>query len=151
MHSAAEITVSHRLRVRYGETDQMGVVYHANYIIWFHDARDALLREAGVNLAGIERDGYRFPIVDVSCSYLHSARYGDEVVVRAHLLRENVARMRFRFEVQQARSLRLLATGASVSVMTDANGKLLLRTPANLDRLLAELAAKQHNKNELKV
>jgi acyl-CoA thioester hydrolase len=149
MLSAVEITASHPLRVRYAETDQMGVVYHANYIVWFHEARDALLREAGVNLAGIEREGYRFPIIDVSCQYLHSARYGDEVVVRAHLLRENVARMRFRFEVQHMRSLRLLATGASVSVMTDANGKLLLRAPQSLDRLFAELAARQHNKMEL--
>ncbi|WP_310452591.1 thioesterase family protein [Sulfuritalea sp.] len=151
MHSTVEIMVSHRLRVRYAETDQMGVVYHANYIIWFHEARDALLREAGINLAAIESEGYRFPIIDASCRYLHSARYGDEVVVRARLLREKVARMRFRFEVRHARSLLLLATGASVSVMTNASGKLLLRTPPNLDRLLKELAAKQHNKNELEV
>ncbi len=151
MHKATEISASHRLRVRYGETDQMGVVYHANYIVWFHEARDALLREAGLDLAAFEREGLRFPIIDASCRYLHSARYGDEMVVTAHLLRENVARMRFRFEVRTARSPRLIATGATVSVITDANGKLLLRTPAGLERRLGELAARQNNNKQMEV
>lgn len=151
MREAREIHASHRLRVRYGETDQMGVVYHANYIVWFHEARDALLRQAGIDLAAIEKEGLRFPIIDASCRYLHPARYGDEMVVTAHLLRENVARMQFRFEVRTARSPRLIATGATVSVITDVNGKLRLRTPAVLERLLGELAARQHNNKQVEV
>lgn len=146
MPSPVEVSAAHRLRVRYSETDQMGVVYHANYIIWFHEARDALFREAGIDLAAIEDAGYRFPIVDTSCRYMHSARYGDEVIVHAHLLRETVARLRFRFEVFHARSLRLLASGTSVSVVTDTKGKLLLRTPASIGHLLDVLVSKQRTR-----
>lgn len=152
MHSTAatsDISVSHRIRVRYAETDQMGVVYHANYIVWFHEARDALLREAGVHLEAIEREGYRFPVIDASCRYLRSARYGDEVIVHACLKHENVARMCFHYEVSHARTLRLLAVGKTVSVMTDVRGRLLVRMPESLDRLIMALAERQRIKNEL--
>lgn len=129
-----ELSGSHILRVRYCETDQMGVVYHANYLVWFHEARDALLAKLGLDLAGLERGGYRFPVVDVGCRYLRSARFGDEVLVFAHLARERVARMRFRFEVRHARTKHLLATGHSVSVVTDHAGKLLVRLPNDIQK-----------------
>ncbi|MHB1123202.1 MAG: acyl-CoA thioesterase [Ramlibacter sp.] len=148
MASPKEILVTHPLRVRYGETDQMGVVYHANYFVWFDDARDALLREAGIRLDALESAGYRFPVVEASCRYLRSARYGEEVLVRAHLQPEKVARMRFRFEVHGAAGLRLLATGTSLSVLTDAHGKLLLRAPPAMDQALAALLAKQRGPTE---
>lgn len=152
MPSAAapsDISIAHRIRVRYAETDQMGVVYHANYIVWFHEARDALLREAGVHLETMESEGYRFPIVDASCRYLHSARYGDEVIVHAHMKYEKVARMCFHYEVHHARTLRLLAVGTTVSVMTDKKGRLLLRMPESLDRLILAIMERQRIKSEL--
>ena len=124
-----EIFASHRLRVRYAETDQMGVVYHANYLIWFHEARDALLSDLGVDAAAFERSGYRFPLTEISCRYFRPAHYGDEIEVRAHLAVERSARMRFRFETLLAPGMRLLATGLSVSVITDDQGKQLLRPP----------------------
>lgn len=138
------LAVRHRLKVRYAETDQMGVVYHANYLIWFNDARDALLSSQQVNIARLEREGYRFPLVEVSCRYLAPARYGDDIEVCAWLLRESVARMRFRFEVRQVRSGQLLATGHSTSVMTDSRLKLLLRVPAPLQACFDRVAPGAH-------
>lgn len=138
-----ELVAVHRLRVRYGETDQMGVVYHPNYIIWFNEARDALLTEIGINVAEAERrGGYRFPVIKVACRYLYSARYGDEVVVTARLQYERVARMHCLFEVTHARSHRLLATGETVSVMTDCDGRLLLRLPDEMQKLVMHVAPK---------
>lgn len=136
MSETQTISGSHLLRVRYAETDQMGIVYHTNYLIWFHEARDALLRKAGVDTAEIERDGYRFPVTDVSCQYHAPARYGDEVLVRVHLDIEPVARMIFRYEAINARTRRLLASGKTVSVTTDPDGRLLLRMPDSLNRCL---------------
>jgi acyl-CoA thioester hydrolase len=130
------LNVQHVVSVRYGETDQMGVVYHVNYLIWFHEARDALLRERGLDLVKLERSAYRFPVVDVGCQYLSSARYGDDVVVTASLKRELVARMRFIFQVHHQRTKRLLATGHSVSVITDHQGRLLIRTPPEISSTL---------------
>ncbi|MBA3006095.1 MAG: acyl-CoA thioesterase [Proteobacteria bacterium] len=132
MNRAKEIIATHCLRVRYGETDQMGVVYHPNYLVWFNESRDALMSGIGIDVVALERCGYRFPVVEVACRYLHSARYGDEVAITARLRHERVARMHFSFEVKHARSHRLLATGETVSVVTDVNGRLLLRLPDEL-------------------
>lgn len=131
-----EWIADHTLAVRYVETDQMGVVYHTNYLVWFHEARDALLAQLGFQPASLESRGYRFPIVDVGCRYLRSARYGDQVTVTARLVKEHIARMRFRYEVRHAQTKRLLATGHSVSVMTDHSGKLLLRLPQDVENIL---------------
>lgn len=133
-----ELIGEHTLSVRYAETDQMGVVYHANYLVWFHEARDALLAKLGLSPARMERLGNRFPVVDIGCRYLASAHYGDQVNVIAYLMPERIARMRFRYEVRHARSKRLLATGHSVSVMIDQNGKLLLRLPQEIEESLFE-------------
>jgi acyl-CoA thioester hydrolase len=134
------ITLSgrHTLKVRYGETDQMGVVYHANYLVWFHEARDALLGGAGIDIARLERDGYRFPLVDACCRYLRPAHYGDDIAIDAHMSFETVARMQCRFEVRNARTRRLLSVGSSLSVVTDARGKVLLRLP---ETIVARVAA----------
>ena len=139
--ASPEIYASHRLKVRYAETDQMGVVYHANYLIWFHEARDALLSDLGVDSAGLERSGYRFPLMEVSCRFFRSAHYGDEIQVQAFLAVERAARMRFRFEVRHAQSKRLLATGISVSVITDDHGKQMLRLPDELSEAFRRATA----------
>ena len=137
-NDAGQIIATHRIRVRYGETDQMGVVYHPNYFVWFNEARDALLGGLGLDVAAIEGRGYRFPVIDVACRYLAPARFGDEVLITARLRRERVARMHFRFEASHARSHRLLATGETVSVMTDHSGRLLLRLPEDLLKVMEQ-------------
>lgn len=113
----------------------MGVVYHANYLIWFNDARDALLRQQGICLEQVERCGFRFPVVDIACRYRQPARYGDEVIVHARLLSETVARLRMHYQVRDARRGLTLATGTSLQVVTDASGRLLLRAPPMLEGL----------------
>ncbi len=141
----AEQSGRHTLRVRYGETDQMGVVYHANYVVWFHEARDALLLKADIDVARLERDGYRFPVVDIACRYLRPARYGDEVVIDVRMLFDAVARMHCHFEVRNTKTGRLLANGSSLSVVTDHYGKVKLRLPkALVSRLVATMNASPH-------
>lgn len=144
-----KISATHHLKVRYGETDQMGVVYHPNYLVWFHEARDALLNGIGVDVAAIERRGYQFPVIDTACRYLRSARFGDEIRVKAYLYIEEVARMRFGFDVFQARNNRLLASGTTVSVVTDSDGKLLLRLPDALRHLLLAAVAATTKADEI--
>jgi acyl-CoA thioester hydrolase len=146
MRRRAEIAATHHVRVRYGETDQMGVAYHANYIVWFNEARDALLAGIGIDPAAAERLGLRFPVIEVACRYLHPARYRDLLELHTRLRYEGVARLEFHFDVTHAKSHRLLAAGHSVSAVTGGNGKLLLRLPRELARPLeAALAAGGYN------
>ena len=72
-----------KLRVRYAETDQMGVVYYANYFVWFEVARTGLLREAGWSYREMEAEGFILPVVEAHCDYQQSARYDDDLDVRA--------------------------------------------------------------------
>jgi len=129
------------LRPRYAETDQMGVVYHANYLIWFHEARDALLAHLGLNVSALETEGYAFPIVETQCRHLSPARYGESVRISATPVLEggqtaSVARLCVHYEVDSAADRRRIAQGRTVNVMTDRNGRLLLRLPPAFDPLI---------------
>jgi acyl-CoA thioester hydrolase len=78
-------TASSHIRVRYAETDQMGVVYHSNYFPWFESARAECIRELGLTYKDIEAAGIIMPVVDVHCRYLRPARYDDLVTVKTIL------------------------------------------------------------------
>ncbi|WP_082020685.1 acyl-CoA thioesterase, partial [Leisingera sp. ANG-M1] len=123
-----QLKARHRIKVRYAETDQMGIVYHANYLIWFHEARDALIRHAGLSPAEIEQQGWQFPVVEASCRYYASARYGDEVDIQAMLAVRSVARMDFTYLAIRAGCGTKLVSGTTRTAVTDASGKLVLRT-----------------------
>lgn len=120
------------LKVRYSETDQMGVVYHANYLSWFHEARDQLLADLGVDIRAAERDGYLLPVVDVHCRYVYPARFGDRVTITAIPEPAAVARLVVHYQVHRIPSRRLLAEGSTVNVLTNREGRLLLRVPDSL-------------------
>jgi len=138
----ASVSARTRIRPRYGETDQMGVIYHANYVVWFNEARDALLGSMGIDLPLLEQTGYRFPVTELSCKYVKSVRYGDEVVVHAAMRIESVARMRVDYEVFTGSGGALMARGSTVSVVTRPDGRLLLRWPAELEVLLQRVAGR---------
>ena len=82
MSSGAAPHSSSRIRVRYAETDKMGVVYYANYFVWFEVGRTDLLRESGWNYREMETDGFVLPVIEARCAYRASAKYDDEIEVR---------------------------------------------------------------------
>jgi len=131
------VSVAYRLRVRFGECDQMGVVYHPNYIIWFHEARDTFLQQAGINLQALGHKGYSLPIVDASCNYQRSARYADEITVIAQTTATRVAKLVFEFRVVHDKTGETLATGRTVSVVLDRDKRLQLALPADMKVLEA--------------
>jgi acyl-CoA thioester hydrolase len=113
-----------RLRVRYVETDQMGVVYHANYLIWFEVGRVELLRQMGFSYRDMEeKDNCCIAVIDARCRYKAPARYDDEIIVRTQLeqMRESV--IRFTYEVLRANDNTLLAEGDTTHVVVDMNMK----------------------------
>ncbi len=102
-----------RVRVRYAETDQMGVVYHSNYIIWFEVGRVEFLRQLGFAYRDMESDGLHLPVVEVKCRYKQPALYDDEIIVRTTMLNMRSSMIRFGYEVLRAADRTLLAEGES--------------------------------------
>ena len=99
------------VRVRYAETDQMGVVYHANYLVWMEIGRTEYAKSVGMRYADMERAGYLMTVVEVSVRYSDAARYDDDIVIRTRVEAANPRMVTFRYEVQHAGSGRPLATG----------------------------------------
>jgi acyl-CoA thioester hydrolase len=114
------VTVETRLRVRYAETDQMGIVYHANYIVWMEVGRVEYCRATGISYAELERDeGILLAVVEVNCRYASSALFDDEVVVRTRIAQAHPRLVRFEYEMLHALTNRVLATGETKHVFCD--------------------------------
>lgn len=113
------------LRVRYAETDQMSVVYHSNYLIWFEVGRVELLRQLGFSYLEMEQDGLNLPVVEAKCRYKHPARYDDEVTVRTWIAQMRTSLLRFQYALVRKSDGRLLAEGETVHVVV---GRDLKRT-----------------------
>ena len=110
------------LRVRYSETDQMGIVYHAHYLVWFEIGRTEWCRAAGLPYAGMEAAGVFIPVTRVSCSFRGRPRYDDAITVRT-VMRELARRgCEFAYEVSGPQGIRL-AEGATRHVFADAEGR----------------------------
>ncbi|MGB7220346.1 MAG: thioesterase family protein [Vicinamibacterales bacterium] len=112
-----------RVRVRYAETDKMGVVYYANYLVWFEVGRTDLLRSAGWSYREMEADGYVLPVVEVACVYRQPARYDDELEVRTVGSLISPVRVEFQYEVVRAADQVTLATGRTTHAALDNEGR----------------------------
>ena len=122
-----------RLRVRYAETDQMGVVYHANHFIWFEIGRVDLMRQLGFSYRDLERDhGCFIPVVDARCRYKAPARYDDEIIVRTHLRNVRDSLIHFGYELVRANDGEVLAEGETMHMILNAKMKAALLPPSIL-------------------
>jgi acyl-CoA thioester hydrolase len=138
--------VTTEVRVRYAETDQMGVVYYANYLVWFEIGRVELLRSLGLAYSQLETEHECIlPVVDASCRYRSPARYDDEILIetRPALLRGSVIKFGYRIlrKAHDGEESKLLAEGETVHVVCDDQLKrktLPERYEAALRTLMAE-------------
>jgi acyl-CoA thioester hydrolase len=112
-----------RLRVRYAETDQMGVVYYANYFVWFEVGRTDLLRESGWNYREMETEGFGLPVIEAQCTYRESAKYDDEIEVRTTGEMLSPVRVKFTYEIVRPADAATLATGTTVHATLGRNGR----------------------------
>jgi acyl-CoA thioester hydrolase len=114
-----------RIRVRYAETDQMGVVYHANHFIWFEVGRVELLRQLGFSYRDMEAsDGCFIAVVDARCRYKAPARYDDEIIVRTHIKNIRESLIHFGYELLRVDDGALLAEGETTHLVTDSGMKV---------------------------
>ncbi len=120
-------------RVRYGETDKMGIVYHANYVVYFELGRTELMRARGLAYSALERLGCRLVVTEVQCRYRANAAYDEELTIRTRVSEVRHASIRFDYRVEGAG--RLLAEGYTELASVDAAGK-----PTRLPKELGSLA-----------
>lgn len=106
---------SREIEVRYAETDQMGVVYHANYLVWMELGRTQLIKELGFNYAEMEKDGIISPVLDIQASYKRPLRYGDTAIIKTWVEEYDGIRSVYKYEIFNGEG-ELALTGSSKHV-----------------------------------
>jgi acyl-CoA thioester hydrolase len=119
----APITRQVRLRVRYADTDRMGVVYYANYLVWFEVARTEWLRDTGWSYREMEEDGISLPVIEAQCEYRRPVRYDDEIEILTRATLVTPIRIRFDYEVRQLGASAAAAIGHTVHAALDEHGR----------------------------
>jgi acyl-CoA thioester hydrolase len=124
------------VRVRYAETDKMGVVYYANYLIWFEVGRTDWLRETGWTYRSMEEEGLQLPVIAAHCDYRQGAKYDDDVHIRTRGRKLSPVRIQFDYEVIRRGDGAVLATGHTVHATIDRHGRPV-RMPDRVKDLFA--------------
>jgi len=112
-----------RVRVRYADTDQMGVAYYANYFVWFEVGRTDLLRTSGWSYREMETEGFSLPVIEAQCAYRAPARYDEEIEVRTSGVLVSPVRVKFTYEIVRAADQSMLAIGTTVHAALNRNGR----------------------------
>lgn len=124
------------VRVRYQETDQMGVVYHANYFVWFEVGRTSLIRERGASYRELEEKGIILPVIEANCQYKSPARYEDLVRIETEIADVSPVKIRFNYRAIRDHDDTLLAHGFTTHMWVNRDMK-----PLNLKRKWPEFYA----------
>lgn len=120
---ATMAVVETRLRVRYSETDRMGIAYHANHLVWFEVGRSDFCRAAGAPYTDMEHEGYFMVVTEAACRYVKPATYDQEIIVRTRLHEINRRAVRFEYELVSAADSLVLATGHTRHILLDRAGR----------------------------
>lgn len=128
--------VATEFRVRYAETDAMGIAHHTAYLVWFEAGRTEYTRAMGMPYREVERDGMRLVVVEAHCRYHRPARYDDIVLVHTTVHEVSKAKVIFAYEVRLQESGALLAEGQTAHAATDPQGRVR-RIPEHVQQALA--------------
>lgn len=125
------------LRVRYAETDQMGVVYHANYLVWCEIGRTDLIRQLGTSYAELEREGIALAVIDASIRYHFAARYDDMIRVRTKLTDVRSRSVTFDYTIEDTTTGMRLASASTTLASINKEGKLVA-LPSEMRRVMED-------------
>jgi acyl-CoA thioester hydrolase len=121
-----------RTRVRYKETDQMGIAHHSNYIVWFEIGRTDLCRLTGFPYAGIEKLGFLLVVTEVGCRYRTPYRYDEEVLIRTSVAAAGSRMMRFSYELLDATGTTVHASGHSTHLWLNKETRKPVSAPVDV-------------------
>ena len=122
------ITSTYRFRVRFNETDPLGIVWHGNYLVYFEEGREAFGREHNLTYLNIENEGFVVPIVKSECEHKLSLKYGEYATIETTLIPTLAAKMVFVYKIFNERN-ELVCTGKTTQVFVEKNGVLSLNNP----------------------
>ena len=135
------LSTSVEIRVRYAETDAMGVVYHANYLPWFEMARIALFDKIGISYRSLEEQGYLLPVLEAHLKYIAPARFDD--VVKVTVLMDEMPRVRIRVKYTVELGGRVITTGETLHAFMDRDARAVKPPPLVIDTLAAIFDARE--------
>ncbi len=124
-----------RLRVRFAETDQMGVAHHSSYVLWLEAARVEWLRERGISYAKMERSGVSLAVSGVKIDYRAAAHFDDEVEIETKLVEGKSRRFRYVYKLTRTADGALLATGETTHTPVDRSGRAIRLSRDWLEKL----------------
>lgn len=134
----SSLTVSHKTRVRFNETDALGIVWHGNYLIYFEDAREAFGRKYGISYLDMLHAGYATPIVASSCSHKLMLKYGELIRIEATYVATPAAKIVFHYKIYNEEE-QLVCTGETIQVFLDKQNNLSLAIPSFYETWKKEL------------
>lgn len=130
--NASNLTVTTEIRIRFNETDPLGIVWHGHYISYFEDGREAFGRHHGISYLDVFENGFATPIVKSSCEHKLSLKYGDVVKIETTFINTQSAKMTFRYKIFDAKN-QMVCTGETVQVFLDNKGEMVLNNPPFFD------------------
>ena len=144
------MSVKTTLRVHFYDTDEMGVVHHANYIRWFETGRVEYLRKIGITLTEMMSDGILFPITEIKAKYHHAAKFDDDLELETTALELTKVKMEFDYKIRRQIDGKILVTGYSQNVFTNSETGKISRLPekyfSKLEKaMIEEMAHKNGN------
>ncbi|MFT8313650.1 MAG: thioesterase family protein [Clostridium sp.] len=109
------------LKVRYAETDKMGIVHNSRYYIWFEVARDEYIEKLNITYKELEDMGIMMPLVETHCKYLEGAKYGDEILIKTSVIEISGVKVVFNYDVFRNNDKKLLAKGGTTQAFVNSN------------------------------
>lgn len=116
-------------RIRFSETDAMGVVWHGNYAKFFEDGREAFGRRYGLSYREVLSEGFTIPVVEMTCRYRRSLVFGEEITIETGYIPCDAAKILFEYSVYRTSDNELMASGSTVQVFVGRDGELQLTCP----------------------
>lgn len=132
-------------RIIYGDTDQMGVAYYANYLRWFELGRSELLRSIGLPYGNIEAQGFHFPVTEVTCRYANSAKYDDLIEIETGISEMGRATFTCTYEIRRSLDGAHLADGSTRHACVNRDGRIV-RLPESLSNALRKAAENEKSR-----
>lgn len=129
------------ITARYAETDQMGIIHHSVYPVWFEVGRTNFIKMLGVTYSQLEKDGVMLPLASLNCKYIHPIHYEDEVIIETSVSELKFAKIEFLYRVIMKESGTVMATGSTVHAFVDSN----TFRPVNIKKINPEMYQKLYD------
>jgi len=114
-----------KIKVRYAETDKMGIVYHSNYLIYFEIGRTEFINECGISYIEMEQMGIMIPLLESNCKYVQGAKYADELTVKTWIEELSAAKVRFSYSIIRESDGKEITRGNTLHVFVDNGFKII--------------------------